>query len=63
MNRTSSWARAVTERDSAAFQIVAARHSEVGDAVLPRLTRLADHSKLWFGFALALAATRRPRYR
>jgi diacylglycerol kinase family enzyme/membrane-associated phospholipid phosphatase len=37
------------------FAAQAGRHSSLGDAVLPRLTRAADRSVLWIGLAVALA--------
>jgi diacylglycerol kinase family enzyme/membrane-associated phospholipid phosphatase len=48
---------ALAVRDQAVFDAVASRHSPVGDAVLPRLTRLADHSVLWMLVSGGLWAT------
>ncbi|MGY3678664.1 phosphatase PAP2 family protein [Streptomyces sp. TE33382] len=42
--------------DLALFRNVAARSWPAGDAVLPRLSRGADHGLLWFGAAAAMAA-------
>lgn len=53
----------LTAVDRALFDRVAGRQSSVSDAVLPRLTRAADHGKLWWALAAALAATGRPRNR
>lgn len=49
--------------DCRLFEAVATRHWPGGDHVLPRLTRAANHGKLWFAVAAGLAATRSPRAR
>ncbi|MGW0822624.1 phosphatase PAP2 family protein [Streptomyces sp. NPDC002845] len=49
--------------DFSLFEAVAARHWPGGDAVLPRLSRAANHGVLWFATAAAIAATRSPRAR
>ncbi|GGX72165.1 hypothetical protein GCM10010358_28170 [Streptomyces minutiscleroticus] len=49
--------------DRRLFEAVASRHWPGGDRVLPRLTRGANHGKLWFATAAALAATRSPTAR
>ena len=46
--------------DGAVFEAVAHSPSPLLDATMPRLTRAADYSKLWFVIAAALIATRRP---
>jgi diacylglycerol kinase family enzyme/membrane-associated phospholipid phosphatase len=53
----------VARWDRAVFDRVGRSHSPVGDATLPGLTRLADHSKLWVGIAAGLMATRKRRLR
>jgi undecaprenyl-diphosphatase len=42
--------------DREVFEAIAESPSPLIDAVMPRLTRAADHSKLWFAIAAALAA-------
>ncbi|GAA2249319.1 phosphoesterase [Streptomyces ruber] len=49
--------------DCRLFEAVATRHWPGGDHVLPRLTRAANHGKLWFAVAAGLAATGSPRAR
>ncbi|NGO09692.1 phosphatase PAP2 family protein [Streptomyces sp. HC44] len=49
--------------DCRAFDAVAARHWPGADRVLPRLSRSANHGKLWFATAAALAVTRSPKAR
>ncbi len=49
--------------DQRAFDAVAAARLPGFEYVLPRLSRLADHSVLWFGVAGGLAVTRQPRLR
>ena len=49
--------------DQRAFDAVAAAKLPGFEYVLPRLSRLADHSVLWFGVAGGLAVTRQPRLR
>jgi diacylglycerol kinase family enzyme/membrane-associated phospholipid phosphatase len=44
--------------DREVFEAVAESPSPLLDATMPRLTRAADHSKLWFAIAGALIATR-----
>ena len=46
--------------DREVFEAIAESPSPLLDAVMPRLTRAADHSKLWFVIAAALIASRRP---
>lgn len=41
--------------DAEIFETIAQSHSPGLDAVMPRLTRAADHSKLWFAIAGAMA--------
>ncbi|KUH82212.1 MULTISPECIES: bifunctional phosphatase PAP2/diacylglycerol kinase family protein [unclassified Mycobacterium] len=43
--------------DREVFEAIAESPSPLLDAVMPRLTRAADHSKLWFAIAAALAAS------
>jgi len=57
-----SMARLV-EADQRAFEIVARAQLRGGEQVLPRLSRLADHSVLWFMTAAGLAAADRPSLR
>src|SRR3569833_1254821 len=49
--------------DQRAFDAVAAAKLPGFDYVLPRLSKLADHSVLWVGIAGGLAVTRQPRLR
>jgi undecaprenyl-diphosphatase len=43
--------------DQRLFEAAARHHNPPFDAVLPRLTRSADHGRLWYGVAAVLAAT------
>ncbi|KAA0086610.1 phosphatase PAP2 family protein [Mycolicibacterium sp. P9-64] len=45
--------------DREIFDAIAESPSPLLDAVMPRLTRAADHSKLWFAIAILLGASRR----
>lgn len=47
----------VNELDLAVFEAIADTHSPWLDSAMPRLTRAADHSKLWLGIAGAMALT------
>ncbi|GLY74437.1 bifunctional phosphatase PAP2/diacylglycerol kinase family protein [Actinoallomurus iriomotensis] len=49
--------------DQRAFDAVAAARLPGFEYVLPRLSRVADHSLLWLGVAGGLAVTRQPRLR
>src|SRR3954454_8219481 len=49
--------------DQRAFDAVAAARLPGFEYVLPRLSRIADHSVLWMGIAGGLAVTRQPRLR
>jgi diacylglycerol kinase family enzyme/membrane-associated phospholipid phosphatase len=50
--------------DREVFEAIAESPSPLLDAVMPRLTRAADHSKLWFAIAALLGASgRRPAVR
>lgn len=49
--------------DHRAFNAVAAARLPGLEYVLPRLTRVADHSVLWSGIAVGMWATRRPSLR
>jgi diacylglycerol kinase family enzyme/membrane-associated phospholipid phosphatase len=49
--------------DQRAFDAVAAARLPGFEYVLPRLSRVADHSLLWGGVAAGLAMTRQPRMR
>jgi diacylglycerol kinase family enzyme/membrane-associated phospholipid phosphatase len=49
--------------DQRAFDAVAAARLTGFEYVLPRLSRVADHSVLWMGIAGGLAVTRQPRLR
>jgi len=49
--------------DQRAFDAVAAAKLPGFEYVLPRLSKLADHSVLWVGIAGGLAVTRQPRLR
>ena len=44
--------------DRELFEAIAESPSPLLDSTMPRLTRAADHSKLWFAIAAALVATR-----
>ena len=46
--------------DAGVFEAVANSPSPLIDATMPRLTRAADHSKLWFVIAAAMVASGRP---
>jgi undecaprenyl-diphosphatase len=46
--------------DAAVFEAIADSDSPLLDATMPRLTRAADHSKLWVAIAALLYASRRP---
>ncbi|CAN5136490.1 bifunctional phosphatase PAP2/diacylglycerol kinase family protein [soil metagenome] len=46
--------------DREIFEAIAESDTPLLDSVMPPLTRAADHSKLWFAIAAALAASRRP---
>jgi diacylglycerol kinase family enzyme/membrane-associated phospholipid phosphatase len=46
--------------DREVFEAIAESPSPLLDGVMPRLTAVADHSKLWFALAAVLMATRRP---
>ncbi|MGX1486749.1 undecaprenyl-diphosphatase [Streptomyces avidinii] len=50
------WRARFLQRDVAAFRGVAERHWPGADAVLPRLSRSANHGLLWFGAAAGMAA-------
>jgi undecaprenyl-diphosphatase len=49
--------------DREVFEAVAESPSPLLDSLMPRLTRAADHSKLWFGIAAVLALVGRPSAR
>jgi len=49
--------------DREVFEAVAESPSPLLDAIMPVLTRAADHSKLWFVIATALVTTRSPAVR
>lgn len=49
--------------DREVFEAVAESPSPLLDATMPRLTRAADHSKLWFAIAAGLMASGGPRTR
>ena len=49
--------------DQRAFDAVAAARLTGLEHVIPRLSRIADHSVLWIGIAGGLAVTRQPRLR
>jgi diacylglycerol kinase family enzyme/membrane-associated phospholipid phosphatase len=51
----------VKAADARVFDRVARSHSPLLDATLPRLTHLADHSKLWMAIAAGLIASNDPR--
>ena len=46
--------------DREVFEAIAESPSPLLDTAMPRLSRAADHSKLWFVIAAALVATRHP---
>ena len=46
--------------DREIFEAIAESDTPLLDSVMPPLTRAADHSKLWFAIAIALAVSRRP---
>ncbi|MGW7514042.1 phosphatase PAP2 family protein [Streptomyces sp. NPDC054796] len=49
--------------DRAAFRLVATRHWPGAEDVLPRLSRSANHGRLWFAVAAGIAASGSPRAR
>ncbi len=53
----------LTDADQRAFDVVARAELTGCEQILPRLSRIADHSVLWFGTAAALAAVGRPSFR
>lgn len=53
----------LTALDHRVFDVVAARHWPGADRLLPRLSQAANHGRLWFVTAAALASTRAPRAR
>ncbi len=53
----------LTTLDREVFDAVAGTETPLLDAILPPLTRAADHSKLWMGIAALLAATGNPSLR
>jgi diacylglycerol kinase family enzyme/membrane-associated phospholipid phosphatase len=55
--------RGLGSLDRELFAAIADSPTPLLDTVMPPLTRAADHSKLWFGIAAALAATRQPSAR
>ena len=46
--------------DREVFEAIAESPTPLLDVAMPPLTRAADHSKLWFAIALALAASGNP---
>ncbi|MCF6525978.1 bifunctional phosphatase PAP2/diacylglycerol kinase family protein [Streptomyces sp. JJ36] len=56
-------ARRVRAWDHGLFHQVARRHWPGAHPLLPKLSRAADHGRLWFAVAAGLAATRRPGVR
>jgi membrane-associated phospholipid phosphatase len=50
-------ARDLEELDRELFNRAAGWHTPALDAVLPRLSRAADHSKLWIGLSVPIALT------
>lgn len=59
----SNWHKRLGARDRALFDFAATSHWPAAEAVLPRLSRAANHGVLWFTAAAALSATRSPRAR
>ncbi|WP_330456423.1 phosphatase PAP2 family protein [Streptomyces sp. NBC_00820] len=55
--------RRLLSLDSRMFEVAAERHWPGAEAVLPRLSRSANHGVLWFAAAAAIAASRTPRAR
>ena len=55
--------RGLATLDQEVFDAVAGTDTPLLDAVLPPLTRAADHSKLWMSIAAGLFATGRPSLR
>jgi diacylglycerol kinase family enzyme/membrane-associated phospholipid phosphatase len=58
-----SLTRRLNKLDQRAFEAVAQAHLPGFESVLPRLSRAADNSLLWFGTAAAFGLTRRPHLR
>jgi diacylglycerol kinase family enzyme/membrane-associated phospholipid phosphatase len=63
IDRPMSLLKRLSRLDQRAFDAVAAARLPGFEYVLPRLSRLADHSLLWAGIAGGLAVTRQPRLR
>ncbi|GGY37834.1 bifunctional phosphatase PAP2/diacylglycerol kinase family protein [Streptomyces xanthochromogenes] len=59
----SPWHKRLGARDKALFDFAATRHWPAAEAVLPRLSRSANHGALWFATAAVMNATRSPRAR
>ena len=55
----STWHKRLAARDRALFDFAAARHWPAAEAVLPRLSRAANHGVLWFAAASALGGPAR----
>jgi diacylglycerol kinase family enzyme/membrane-associated phospholipid phosphatase len=63
MRRRSRLARRIDAADLRLFHLIADADAPALDAILPRLSRLADHGWLWIASAAALTATRTPQGR
>ncbi|AYG79461.1 hypothetical protein DWB77_01575 [Streptomyces hundungensis] len=59
----TSWHKRLGAQDRALFHFAATRHWPAAEAVLPRLSRSANHGVLWFATAAAMNATRSPHAR
>lgn len=67
LRRRRSGLRRITEGlgrlDAEVFEAIAHSPSQLLDTTMPRLTRAADHSKLWLAIAVAMAVAGRPATR
>lgn len=62
-HRLAGLRREFDDLDVSLYEAIADTHSPALDWAMPRLTGLADHSKLWIGIAALLAATGSERAR
>jgi membrane-associated phospholipid phosphatase len=63
LRRPSEWWREVQRLDTAVYAAIAETPTPALDSWFRRLSRAADHSKLWIGSAVALALAGGPRGR
>jgi undecaprenyl-diphosphatase len=63
VSESDGWRHEVTLLDTAGYAAIAATPTPVLDRVFRRLSRAADHTKLWLGTAAALGVAGGPRGR